>query len=264
MFDLNENDPLAAALTSAIRTGDIALLQRLLAEHPGLASARIREHRPDGEVPPAASSAGHTFRISRSLLHIATDWPGHCPNVGVTIRILVEHGADVNARFEGAHAETPLHWAASCNDLEALDALLDFGADPDAPGAVIAGGTPLDDAVAFGQWEAARRLVQRGTQCSLRHAAALGLTGSIEAHFAGSPLPERFPWASPPSSVDAAFWCACHGGQLAAARLLLERGADLNWMAPWDGTTPLDAARRSRAEEVLRWLQSLGARSARE
>jgi hypothetical protein len=38
-------------------------------------------------------------------------------------------------------------------------ALLDAGADIEAPGAVIAGGTPLTDAVAFGQWQAARRLV---------------------------------------------------------------------------------------------------------
>jgi ankyrin repeat protein len=60
--------------------------------------------------------------------------------------------------------ETPLHWAASSDDIEALDALVDAGADVDAPGAVIAGGTPLDDAVAFGQWEAARRLVHPGAR----------------------------------------------------------------------------------------------------
>jgi uncharacterized protein len=60
----------------------------------------------------------------------------------------VAAGAEVDARFSGAHEETPLHWAASSDDVEALNALLDAGSDIDAPGAVIGGGTPLDDAVA--------------------------------------------------------------------------------------------------------------------
>ena len=51
-----------------------------------------------------------------------------------TVSALVEAGADVDAPFEGSHAETALHWAASSDDLEALDALLDAGADLEAPG----------------------------------------------------------------------------------------------------------------------------------
>jgi ankyrin repeat protein len=88
------------------------------------------------------------------LLHVVTDWPGHFPNGATTVAVLVAAGADVNARFTGPHTETPLHWAASSDDVEALDALLDADADLEAPGAVIAGGTPLTDAVAFGQWHA--------------------------------------------------------------------------------------------------------------
>ena len=68
-----------------------------------------------------------------------------------------------------------MHGPASSDDVDALDALLDAGADIEAPGAVIAGGTPLDDAVGFGQWNAARRLVERGAQTAVWHAAALGL-----------------------------------------------------------------------------------------
>ena len=93
--------------------------------------------------------------MSRTLLHAATDWPGHFPNNPATVRALVAAGADVDARFTGPHRETPLHWAASSDDVEVLDALLDAGADIEADGAVIAGGTPLTDAVAFGQWAAA-------------------------------------------------------------------------------------------------------------
>lgn len=37
--------------------------------------------------------------MTRSLLHVATDWPGHFPNVASTIATLVEAGADDAAAF---------------------------------------------------------------------------------------------------------------------------------------------------------------------
>jgi uncharacterized protein len=63
--------------------------------------------------------------------------------------------------------------------------------------------------------------------------------------------------------VTNAFWCACHGGQRATAEYLLERGADLNWVGH-DGHSPLDAAERSGATEVVQWLRSLRGQSARK
>ena len=108
----------------------------------------------------------------RSLLHIATDWPGHYPNGPAVVATLVRAGADVNAKFVGSHAETPLHWAASSNDVAVLDALIDAGANIEAAGGVIGGGSPLADARGFGQWDAARRLVARGARTTLTDAAA--------------------------------------------------------------------------------------------
>jgi uncharacterized protein len=76
------------------------------------------------------------------------------------IQILIDAGADPDARFIGrSHQETPLHWAASSGDVEAVDALLDAGANVESPGGVMAGGTPLEDARIFGQWKTAQRLV---------------------------------------------------------------------------------------------------------
>ena len=40
----------------------------------------------------------------------------------------------------GSHNETPLHWAASSNDVAVADALIDAGADIEAAGGVIGGG----------------------------------------------------------------------------------------------------------------------------
>jgi ankyrin repeat protein len=172
------------------------------------------------------------------------------------VAALLAHGADVNGAFIGRHSETPLHWAASSNDVAALDALLDGGANIEAAGGVIGGGTPLADAVAFGQWKAARRLVARGAGTTLWQAAALGLMARVEGYFASDP-------ARTPDQVTNAFWCACHGGQQGVAEYLLERGADLNWIG-YDGLSPLDAALRSGAWEVAEWLQGRGAESAKE
>lgn len=152
------------------------------------------------------------------------------------------------------HEETPLHWAASSDDLEALDALLDAGADIEAQGSVLGGGSPLADAVGFGQWNAARRLVERGASTTLGDAAALGLLDRIEAAFgSGSPPPADV--------VTEALWSACHGGQRQAAEYLLNRGGDINWVG-WEDQAPLDIARREGALELVEWLQRRGARSA--
>ena len=86
-----------------------------------------------------------------SALHVVTDWPGHFPNGRAIVARLVAAGADVDAAFCGAHAERPLHWAASSDDVEVLEALVEAGADIEAPGSVIGGDSPLADAVAFGQ-----------------------------------------------------------------------------------------------------------------
>jgi uncharacterized protein len=240
---LSTEDPLAVAAVEAIHAGDIETLKRVLLENPGLATARLGDDDPDG--------------MSRTLLHVVTDWPGHFPNGAATVAALVEAGGDVNARFRGPHAETPLHWAASSDDVEVLDALLDAGADIEATGAVIADGTPLTDARAFGQWQAARRLVERGAQTTLDDAAALGLQDRVEEAFARDMQPST-------EDINRAFWCACHGGQRAAAEYLLDRGAELNWIPPWEPQTPLDAAERSEAAELVEWLRALGARSASE
>jgi len=195
--------------------------------------------------------------MSRTLLHVVTDWPGHYPNGPATVAALVEAGADVNARFTGPHTETPLHWAASSDDVAVLDALLDAGAEIDAPGAVIGGGTPLDDATAFAQWQAARRLVERGARTTLWHAATLGLLDQLHASVTGPAGPER-------EEVGDVFWGACHGGQLRAAQFLLEQCAGLDWIPGWENLTPLDAAVRSGAHDVIAWLRERGAKTAAE
>lgn len=127
-------------------------------------------------------------------------------------------GADVSARFAGLHAETPLHGAASSDDVAVLDALLDHGADIEARGGVIGGGPPIADATAFEQWNVARRLVERGVKTTLWEAAALGLLDRVEKFISAEATPSI-------DDLTHALWSASHGGQQGAAEYLLGRGA---------------------------------------
>jgi hypothetical protein len=236
---LAADDLLAVEATAAVQTGDLETLDRLLSDHPELATLRIGDND-----------------CSRTLLHAVTDWPGNFPNGAEVVARLVRAGADVNARFRGVHAETPLHWAASSNDVAVLDALLDAGADIEATGAVLGGGSPLADACGFGNWDAARRLVERGARTRLKDAAALGLLDRVDEAFNQPAVPEH-------EETTQALWSACHGGQRATAEYLLERGADINWVG-WDNLTPLDAAAQREADELVAWLRHRGAKRANE
>ncbi|UNI14255.1 hypothetical protein JDV02_000902 [Purpureocillium takamizusanense] len=238
---VDKEDKRVAPAIAALRAGDVDALTACLTADPALASVHVGS-------PTEA----------RTLLHILADWPGYLPQAPDTARALIAAGADVNAPFIGdAHSETPLHWAASNDDVALLDTLLDAGADIDAPGGVIAE-TPLADARAFMQLKTAHRLVERGARVTLQDAATLGLQDRVEEAVPGSP-------AGRPSQEDinCALWNACHGGQLKTAQYLHSHGGAeaVNFVPPWEKLTPLDAARRTGAADVTFWLESLGAQA---
>ena len=118
---IRTDDPIAVAAVEAIHAGDV--------RGPEVAALSSTP-----SWPPLRSVTRTTHGMTRTLLHVVTDWPGHFPNGTETVRALVDAGADVNARFTGPHTETPLHWAASSDDVAVLDALLDAGADIEARG----------------------------------------------------------------------------------------------------------------------------------
>lgn len=222
-------------LVTAIQQGDIATLKALLEQHPDLAKERIVDEQ----------------KVGRSLLHILADWPGHRPECARTVELLVRHGADVNARVNHPNrteaVETPLHWAASNDDVALIDALLDAGADIEADGAIFTGGTPMSDAVVFAQWNAARRLLERGATTTFWQASALGLLEDVQARFRQKPAPSQ-------EDVTNAFWNACRGGHRPVAEFLLSQGADRDWVGH-DDKTPLEVAQESGNQELVDWLK---------
>ncbi len=218
-----EFDRRAFEFATAINRGDAERVRELLGEDRTLATALINSCWP---------------------LHLFADAPGHRPNAAAMVAALVGAGAELDAQaVDMWHRETALHWAASNDDVELIDALVDAGADIEHPGSSIGGGAPSQSALGYGQWAALRRLYERGAKLSLAQAAALGLLPLV------SELAE-----SDVDDLSIALWNACRAGQLETARYLSERGADASWAAPWSGETALDAARHAHRDEVVSWL----------
>ena len=227
----------AEGLVSAIQTGDIEAVRRLISETPELAREPL----------------GGRFK-TRTALHVVSDWPGYFPNGPQLVSLLIAAGADPNYRDAQPGSETPLHWAASSDDVDVAAALIDGGADIEIPDGSI--GTPLDNAVGYACWHVARLLVAHGARVDkLWHAGALGLIDLLEELLTANPTREE---------VSQGFWHSCAAGQRRAAERLLAAGADLNWQPEYAHGTPLDAADGlgTRQENVITWLKEKGARSA--
>jgi hypothetical protein len=241
-MDLAPTDPLAIRLTAAVHSGALDELARLLAEQPELVNARIAGRRGGFRTP----------------LHLVTDWPGYFPNGPAVVRLLIEAGADPGGQSADGESETPLHWAASSDDLEVAAALIDGGAGIEVRGGSIAGGSPLANAVGYGCWHVARLLLSRGARVdSLWQAAALGLDDRVLELLATDPPPAQ-------TELDNAFWQACHGGQLRTADLLLARGADIHAKPDYSDQSALEVAGSpdTRRGQLVSWLSEHGAAPA--
>jgi ankyrin repeat protein len=224
--------PLAVELVGAIHTGDRVALEALATQHRFADVLIVDAHG-----------------THKTLVHCAADWPGHFPNVAETIGFLVGQGIPVDApafhpsKPDGPR-ETALHWAASSDDVLALDALLDAGANLEVPGAVFTNGTALSDAVIFRQATCAKRLVERGAVVTSWQAAALGLRDVLE-----SALPRLTS-----AEKDAALWHAARNGRQDMATLLVEAGADAHTVGPMEWTA-VQAAEDANVPALVRFLR---------
>ncbi len=230
--------PTAVELLSAVHGGELDLIRRLITGNPDLARARFAARGRSG-----------------TALHFVTDWPGYFPNGPEIVHLLIDAGADPNATTTGpGKPETPLHYAASSDDVDVAVALIDRGGDLETPGGSI--GTPLDNAIGYGCWHVANLLATRGARIEkVWHAAALGVLETLEALLVPGIEGDE---------VSKGFWHACGAGQRRAAERLLNAGADLAWIPDYAQGTALDASTGlgTRQENVISWLRSIGACSA--
>jgi ankyrin repeat protein len=147
----------AVSFGEACALGDLDRVRRQLDADPSLLDTRT----PDGYPPLGLAIFFRHPDVAAFLIEQGADVnaPAHNAN-GVapvhaaaavcdhaTMRLLLEHGADPNARQQLDY--TPLHGAASRGDLEMATLLLEHGADPTAHGSD--GLTPAAIATKYGK-----------------------------------------------------------------------------------------------------------------
>jgi ankyrin repeat protein len=214
-----------------IKSGNLEGLRALLRQDPSLATAR--------------SATSHPTLLQCLALE-ALD----VPNKVEMAQLLIDAGADINGAL-GA--------AACIDNIEIAALLLDHGAAINGTGSW----TPLEEALYWKNQSVIDLLLERGASVhNLRIAAGLGRTDLIEAFFGsdGSLKPEAgkidWPFGELQESnlnceikeelqtkvagwsndsediINNAFVYACIHDQLDAARLLLQKGAQINAVPP--------------------------------
>jgi ankyrin repeat protein/catechol 2,3-dioxygenase-like lactoylglutathione lyase family enzyme len=235
--------PTLEAFFAACAAGDIITLRAALERDPTLA----RERNRDGTTG----------------LHVAVKHPD-------AVRLLLEYGADPNARDAGDNA-LPLHFAAGGGPLDSVRLLLDAGSDVHGVGDVhrleVIGWATI--------FEKARRdvvdlLVERGARHHVFSAIALGDLDLVQRVVEEDPEAIRrrlsrfeqeqsalhYVIAPPDGLVGGLFRTGDHYRTL---ELLIELGADLE-ARDMKGRTPMAVAMLRGDREAMRLLDAAGAK----
>jgi ankyrin repeat protein len=146
------------------------------------------------------------------------------------VKAILSSPVDVNQRGPGG--VTALLAAVRSRDVAICKELLEHGADPNASDS--ASMTPLAEASVRGSYDL--------VDCLLKKGADAHLSARMTAGSDGEPLSNPgLVFSQPSTRIQAVeknpLILACEGAHMAVARLLLERGADVNRQAEWLVTT---------------------------
>jgi ankyrin repeat protein len=189
------------------------------------------------------------------------------------LEFLLERGADPNAARAGF---TALHAAIMRRHLGMATALLEHGANPNAPvetwtptrrsskdynfAPELVGATPFWLAARFSQPDMMRLLLSHGADPKVVHTGSYHAEEPVEprshvtnAVMAAAGIGGGVAWVQPPRADRETL-------MLEAVRISVEQGGDVN-AADTDGRTALDAARALKFERVAEFLIEHGARS---
>src|SRR5258708_594040 len=237
---------------AAIKSGDLEGLRLILGQDPALARAR--------------SSTSHPTLLQCLALDAV-----NVPNQVEMARLLIDAGAEING---------PMVAAASINNVRVAALLLDCGAAINGAGSW----SPLEEALYWGNQEVIDLLLKRGASLhNLRIAAGLGRIDLIESFFNGDgslkPEAGKIDWPfgeleksnlncqikeelqtkvsqwsdDRQSIINNAFVYACMNNHIDAAKVLLQKGAEINAIPPgfdYSGTALHNAAVRGHRAMV--------------
>jgi ankyrin repeat protein len=231
--------PNVAEFMRACATGDFETLRGLMQRDPGLARERL-----------AGGTTG---------LHGAVRQPE-------AVRLLLEHGANPNARDLGDNA-TPLHFAAGNGTLDTVRLLLDAGADVHGTGDVH-NGDVIGWAAREGNEDVINLLLEYGARHHIFSAVALRDCDLVQKLVEEDPdclLRRRSRFENGQTALHAAFSSPDGLGFLAGRpdyvmlELLIELGADVE-ATDDKGRTPLAMAMLRGDAEAIRLLRAAGAK----
>ena len=240
---------------TAIVTGDVATLRRVLKEHPGVVRARsTREHGATLLHYVSANGVEGYRQVSPS-------------NAGEMATILLEAGADVDAAADVYDGRcTPLGLVATSAppfaagvQKQVIEVLLNHGARMDLPGSAGRHDGLVRSCLANGQPQAAEYLASRGAPLDLSAAAGLGRLDVVKTFFNGDsdPAPQ-----TTRTHLLEAFWMACGYGRANVVDFLLEHDVDVDseLRGHGEGHTGLHLAAFHGQTEVVKTLLHHGAR----
>jgi peptide-methionine (S)-S-oxide reductase len=240
------------AAVSAVDAGDVATLDRLLRDHPALATARLEGSAPWLRDQIGAALDGF-FRAPYLLWFVAEDpvrngtLPPNIAQVAATIIEAAKRSdtSTLQAQLDYALSLVSWSWIAAQHDVQLalIDVLIDAGANPD--------GNP-NKALVNGHLAAAEHLVQRGAKHTLASALCLARWDDTERLLPHATEREkRF-----------AFVLAALNGRHEALRRMIEAGVDVN--APsedlYSHGTPLHHAVCSGSLDSVSTLAEAGAK----
>jgi hypothetical protein len=236
---------------AAIDAGDLPALERLLAEHPALATERLREPWPELKQQVGAALDGF-FKEPYLLWFVAEDpvrngtLPANIADVARAIVDAVRRSGSPTLQEQLDYALSLVAWswiaAGQGVQLALLDVLLDAGGSPKSV---------AENALVNGHAEAAAHVVDRTGWITLATAACIGRWDDLERLAAESDARER----------QFALVLAALNGRAEAIRRLIALGADPAARASdlYNHATPLHHAVCSADLETVRVLIEAGA-----